>query len=225
MTTIDIIKKVLNANPEIASVKVIGYETQKDLKKDSGNLWTHQDEDVYQNALKLRAEHNVPFWNGIMLSCINNPNWSETCLSSSLRHNKIHLISEIPVSEIGSLQSIKAEGDRKSINSEVKLIDGSIKHIPMLDFHIPFDGTNTDIVKAVCKFLGRTGYILASGRSYHFIGTVPFTYNEMIEYLSRALLFTPIVDEIWIAHQIQDKSCSLRYGIKHGVLPTLICEI
>lgn len=224
-TTLDIIKTIYTQNPDIASFKVIEYQPQKDIKKDLSDRWTQCDESVFQNALNLRREHQIPFWNAIMASCINNKEWSRNCLSASLRHNPIRLIAEIASSKLELLPAIEADGDRKSINSEVTMKDGSVKHIPMLDFHIPYGDDSTEVVKEICNLLGIHGYVLSSGRSYHFIGTELVDFSGMVKFLSKALLFTPIVDEIWIAHQLQDGSCSLRYGVKHGVVPTVICRV
>ncbi len=225
MTTIDIIKNTLLNNPDIASVKLIGYDAQKDIKGEYSTSWTDKDELVYASALKLRDQHSLSFWIGIMAGCINNPNWSERCLTASLRHNPIHFIANISIDNIDVMDMLASENKRIAINSAVTLADGTEAHIPMLDFHLPFSDINTGIVINICRQLGESGYIMASGKSYHFIGKKLFGYNDMVQFMARALRFTPLVDEIWISHQLQDKSCSLRIGKKHGVVPTLICEI
>lgn len=224
-TTVDIIEEIISHNNNISSIRVVSHDIQKDTKIDLKSVWTGREENVYNNALQLKANYSIPFWNGIMLSNINNPQWSESCLSASFRHNPVHFVADVPVNRIETLKTITVEGDRKSINSHVMTTEGKVKHIPMLDFHIPVNTVNTGIVKYICKIIGQDGYILNSGRSYHFIGKTLFSHENMIKFLGQALLFTPIVDEIWIAHQLQDGSCSLRFGEKNGVYPTLICEI
>ncbi len=224
-TTIDIIAEIISFNKNISTIRVVSHAAQKDTKTDLKPVWTEKEEAVYNNALQMKADYSIPFWNGIMLSNVDNPKWSEKCLKASFRHNQVKFIADIPVERIECLRTISVEGDRKSINSHITVKDGMVYHIPMLDFHIPVSAINTDIVKTICRIIGQQGYILNSGHSYHFIGKNPFTYNDMIRFLGQALLFTPIVDEIWIAHQLQDGSCSLRFGKKNGVLPTLICEI
>lgn len=106
----------------------------------------------------------------------------------------------------------------------VTLADGRRMHIPMLDFHIEVSPANTRIVTDICSLLCQEGFILNSGKSYHFIGTGLLTDEGLNKFLGKALLFTPIVDEIWIAHQLQEQSCTLRFGEKHGMIPTVIAS-
>lgn len=225
MDTIEVLQEILLRNPDIKVVRVVCHDAQKDMKQDMIHVWSPKDEKIYQKALELRKNLHIPFWNSIMISSINNPHFSEIALCSSLHHNPIHKITDINVEDISQINTITAEGDRKSINSRVTMIDGSVCHLPMLDFHINGNPTNTKIVKTICGLLGVSGYLLYSGKSYHFIGEKPFGKDAMITFLAKALLFTPIVDEIWISHQLQEGSCSLRFGKKHNVVPTLICRI
>lgn len=225
MTTIDIIKNVFLNNTGIDSVRLIGYDAQKDIKSEYASVWTDKDEAVYASAMKLRDQMSIPFWIAIMANCIGNVSWSELCLTASLRHHPIHFIADISARNIASLDRLAAETERIALNSAVLLADGSEAHIPMLDFHIPFSDVNTPIVTNICNKLGEPGYLMTSGKSYHFIGRNTFSYSDMVQFLARALLFTPLVDEIWIAHQLQDKSCSLRISKKHGIVPTLVHRI
>lgn len=222
MNTIDIIKEIAAKNTDIRYFQLISYLGQKDFKNDNSGRWNSEVESIYKNAIKLRSEFGLPFWNSLMLSNVNNPHWSPLCFEGTSQHNKITYVCKVTPSELEDVDSIFFEGNRKAVNSSVTLYNGEILHLPMLDFHIPYNDTNTEIVKYVSKLIMPSGYILKSGKSYHLIGDKLFTKEEMIKLLGKALLFSPITDEIWIAHQLQDKSCSLRFGEKHGIIPTMI---
>ncbi len=225
MVTTDVVKEIIGLNNEIARIRLIKFEGQKDVRRDMSDVWTPDDECVYEQALKLRKEYNVPFWHGVMIGCMDNPQWSEHCLTASLAHNAIHYVADVAVDDVDCIVALSASEERIALNSEVVLVKGGVRHIPMLDFHIPCRQANTDVVREVCGLLGKPGYILSSGQSYHFIGKYLFSYVDMIDFMARALLFAPITDGIWIAHQLQYKSCSLRIGRKNGVYPELICEV
>lgn len=63
--------------------------------------------------------------------------------------------------------------------------------------------------------MGRTkGAIINSGNSYHFIGCDLVNEAELVDFLAKGLLYGPITDTRWIAHQIIERSCTLRVGKK-----------
>lgn len=108
------------------------------------------------------------------------------------------------------------------INSLVKIKDFTA-HIPMLDFHIPVSHKGAKIVTMVGGLLtSGPGYILNSGKSYHYISKTLLTENGLMDFLGRAILYGPITDVRWIAHQIIERSCTLRIGKKNGVKPTIV---
>ena len=225
ITTADLIGRIAAENPEIECFRLIRFQKQKDAKEDSGGKWQANDEEAFRFALRLKREMAVPFWHGIMLASFNGGGISDNCLEASLRHNTISTFALVQSAEVEDLKTIAEENDRVAVNSEVRLKDGTIMHLPMLDFHIPFREENTPIVKAVCRLLDIPGFIISSGQSYHFLGLHPFDSKAMIDFLGKSLRFTPIVDDIWISHQLQDGSCSLRLGYKNGTMPLLIEEI
>lgn len=94
---------------------------------------------------------------------------------------------------------------------------------PMLDFHIPISDINLNIVENICNLLElKSGYILNSGESYHFISSTIVTWEDLYLTLSKALRFCPILDRTWISHQLEEKSCSLRVDRKNGVEPMMV---
>jgi len=97
-----------------------------------------------------------------------------------------------------------------ALQSRVLLRDGNSRHIPMLDFHVPASDRSLRSVMTVLKVLRLSGFVLLSGKSYHFYGDELMEEGELCRFLGKALLFTPIVDRAWIAHQLMASACALR---------------
>ena len=222
MKTKDIIDSIVLNRDDVSELSIIKLGESKDLKADSP-FWSLTDDRIFQRALSLRKDLGIPFWSAIMTSMVSLNKFSENCLNQISRHNPNEII-----------QTIKAEdfintkvGEKQGINSKVIMKDGSVRHIPMLDFRVRCTDENTVIVKYICKQLlpNNHGFILVSGNSYHLIGNVLMYYDELVVFLGKALLYSPIVDDIWIAHQLIEGSCTLRLSRKHGVYPTLIEEV
>lgn len=104
-------------------------------------------------------------------------------------------------------------------------ISGETKHLPLLDFHIPISEQNQHICEQLLRELKLSGYLLNSGKSYHFIGNTLLSEVQLIEKLYYALLLSPMIDRAWIAHQLIQKYCCLRVSKKYDRLPILISYI
>ena len=105
--------------------------------------------------------------------------------------------------------------------------DDKVMHLPMLDFHCRASSDNDALVVAVLKELGLQGYVAKSGRSYHYYGRRLMSEQDLITMLGRALLYSPIIDRAWIAHQLLERSCGLRIspGKDYKNCPEFFCEI
>ena len=98
------------------------------------------------------------------------------------------------------------------VSSEVRLNDGSSGHLAMLDFHVPASPSALAQAVQIGRAIGSAGWILESGHSYHYYGKSLLAPRELVEFLGRALMFAPITDRGWIAHQLVAGACSLRTG-------------
>ena len=59
----------------------------------------------------------------------------------------------------------------------------------------------------------------------HFIGTKLIADSELTTFLGKLLMYNPIIDKSWIAHQLIEKYCALRISYKNGVIPKVIKSI
>jgi hypothetical protein len=225
MNTIEVLQEIYSNIPEINEV-LFHYFPKQILLQDRINFGAIENIQ-YKEAMAIRSKYKLPFWDSIMLTYFGREIVSNKILESALDHNKA--MDEFWIKNLYQLNDFSHEdfpSRNVALNSKVKLINGQIKHLPLLDFHIPIGLTNVKIVIKVLKHLGFTsGYILESGESYHFIGDYLIGDEELLNLLSRSLLFSPIIDRAWIAHQLLEKSSSLRIGYKHNILPHLIHKL
>lgn len=214
MNTAELLNSIKEWNPEIEFFSIHQYMYSR-LIQDEASSWGAKEEAMFKYAIDLKNKYCLPFWSGIMLSSFDNKDYSEQILATALRHNPIKELLYIKTSDIPNhIDSFCA------LCSKVILKDGSEKHIPMIDFHIPPSPDNLNVVKSVCKFLGLSpGWILNSGESYHFIGGRIVTWETIYEILAKSILYNPIVDIAWVSHQLREVSCSLRIGEKNGRAP------
>lgn len=184
------------------------------------------EEQLVKDALELRRVCGLPFWDAVLLSCFRRPTVPERLLDAAMyhqdcSHSKVGVSRDdvIKGSLVKAAERIGEVGN--AMLSEVILVDGSVGHIPMLDFHCRADDNNLKLVVAVSKRLFRSGgIVLESGESYHGIGLGILSPEEFMGFLAEAFLFCPIVDRAYLAHQLADRRCSLRIS-KGGPLQKL----
>lgn len=115
-----------------------------------------------------------------------------------------------------------------ALSSKLKIASGEELHIPMLDYRVPITPQNDSLIVAQLTEIGASGWLLASGRSYHFLGdTLLRGARGLAGFLGRALLYSPIVDGRWIAHQLVEGACALRVssGDPSQIVPTLVTRV
>lgn len=223
MDTLDLVGKIFKDNPSINSFTFSKYPSQSIIQNE---LYLNEvDNEFIRDALRIRNDLNIPFWDSLMISFFERDNISEKLLSRALLHNQnVEKIKTLDTESVRIFLNEKP-GDNLSLNSEVNFKNGSVKHLFLLDFHVYQSEKNLKLVTKILQILGLHGYVLCSGASYHFISCAFFDLDSLINLLAKSLLFSPIIDRAWVAHQILERSCSLRVGEKHGITPTVIAEI
>lgn len=223
MNTLDVIDEILNHNREIDLFTFYKYPTQV-LLQDVTDL-SQTDKEFVSAALNIRNQFHLPFRDSLMLSFFDKKNMSEELISNALIHHKnTNKINTCDIKEIRDLLNTLTQ-ENLALNSEVIFKDQTVKHFFLLDFHIYPSVNNLIIISDILKLLKLTGYILNSGESYHFISDSFFDIDSLLNLLAKSLFFAPIVDRSWIAHQLLERSCSLRVGVKHGIMPTLVKKV
>lgn len=223
MNTLDVASEAIKNNPDIEFLTFSKYK-QQPLIQEKIEL-SKIDNEFISAALDVRNRLRLPFWDSLMLSFFDKENVSKNLLSIALTHNKN--IDNITTRNIEDIRNyiITNPQESLSLNSKIIFKRDTVKHFFLLDFHIYPSDNNLKIVTDILKILGLHGHILDSGESYHFVSNSFFELDALINLLAKSLLFSPIIDRAWIAHQILERSCSLRVGIKHGIMPTVITKI
>ncbi|HEY6231476.1 MAG TPA: hypothetical protein VIW64_09430 [Pyrinomonadaceae bacterium] len=177
--------------------------------------------EVFEKADQLRqtwrklANTDLPYWFSIF-SATTTLAESEVFLEEALMHDASGQRHEMSVAALTE-ETLQAfiEGlppaTLVSLLSKCKLGDGSIAHIPMLDFHDEPSERNLARVKSALKKLGqKRGAILESGRSYHFYGFDLLDDERWMEFMAKSLLLAPLTDLRFLAHRLLEVTGSLR---------------
>ena len=119
-------------------------------------------------------------------------------------------------------------GKLLGLQSNVSLASGAQAQIPMMDFMCSPSPCNIERLTRLLQSLrmGR-GFLLESGRSYHYYGTRLLTEAEWSTFLGKCLLMTGCADERYIGHQLVNGYCVLRLssGRLKDRTPIVVAEI
>jgi hypothetical protein len=103
------------------------------------------------------------------------------------------------------------------------------RHLMMLDFAEPTSPLATALLRASILHAGWSGYLLASGASYHFLGSDALEVGEWRRQMSRAMLIPGLegrnaIDVRYMAHTLSNDRGGLRItrGAQKSMLPILI---
>lgn len=211
---------VLRANPTIANITLFTPHLAP-LLLQRAEL-TSEELDVVQQALSLKAATSLPFWDAVMTMSMRAAAPTIGIFRAATYHNPIaDNLQILPASGLASSQLRAIEATLTpdkilAVASKVECKDGAIRHIPQIDFHCPDTPATRDIVVNLLEVVGHRGYLLASGKSFHFYGVDLLAEDEFSNFMGRILLFSPIVDRAWIAHQLIEGQTALRLSSRSG---------
>jgi len=190
---------------------------------------------VFERALELRSRTGLPFWDAALLELPAVPG-ATRLLDAAMDHVSFRGC-ERPLpwgsAVAGGIERACSEfsaagGASLAFLSEVVCSDGSLRHLPMADFHAFKSATNQRIVEAVAERLFPKGaMLLESGESYHAYGTELLSEGEFRVFLGKAMLCVPIVDRAYLAHQLIEGRCALRLSSGGGKshVPTVVAVL
>jgi len=208
------IEFLIQSLPQIYTIKLFRPSFSQPIQRDPSIDATEQD--LIAHGLAIREKLNLPFWDSVLLYMTKHPETGESVLRRVTRHNPQDLDSfPIHRSECSELRLREMIEDLPvnsmlAISSKVLTGQHEVLHFPMLDFHCPASPGNDLLVKTVLREIGLEGYVAKSGGSYHFYGCTLVDEKSLITILARSLLFCPIIDRAWIAHQLIERACGLR---------------
>jgi len=112
--------------------------------------------------------------------------------------------------------------------SKVGLAGEEFAHIPMMDFMCIPSGANLELLSRLLRNLHQgQGYVLESGRSYHYYAFQLLGEEEWRRFLGKCLLMSGYTDDRYIGHQLIDGHCVLRLssGNLKARVPTVAANI
>jgi hypothetical protein len=227
----DLLVHLVGIHPEISALKLFRTEYLPSIQEELD--LSELERLLIGRALQRREELGLPFWDAVFVELNLATGDVPAFLKRVCRHNQQDarsiVISRDQCTQeyLAGLAASLQPSEILAISSEVRLRSGLGLHIPMVDFHGAESEGMLNVIRRVLQEVGLTGFILRSGRSYHFYGRILVTLDEMLDVLGKMLLFGPIVDGGWIAHQIIERACGLRLSLgKHyKELPTVVGEV
>lgn len=183
-------------------------------------------------ADELRRNTGLPFWESLFIESLRQGHIDERLLDAALFHQKTTSnLRRFPRNEVlaGCLKDLQAtpvDGQMNVFMSRVDIGFGEEAHIPMLDFRCEVSSENLRVVQQISSrlFVGDVA-ILNSGKSYHAVGLKLVCWDELHDLLMKSLMFSPIVDRAYVAHQLLERQCCLRISAKSSNQPPPILEI
>lgn len=133
----------------------------------------------------------------------------------SVHHNakknrRIKLPIKRLTDRIPKLISKLRDSDALGINSTCWLRDGTVRHIPMMDFKSKPSPANLRLIQQSLAEIGQSGLLVQSGRSFHFYGLTLLRQKDWIKFLGDSLL-VKFSDSRWIGHSLLEHRCNLRF--------------
>lgn len=221
-TTTHLLLRLPRMLPKIKTLTFTSYAPSPVLED---RLTTHGDLSVRRvvaKALSLRQELqlDVLSWELIFALAVKHEDGGRI-LEEALRHSPagfqcIEINSpDLTEGRLADEDSTARSGGRVlAICSRCILRDGTVGHIPMMDFRCQPRRTSLNwIIKALRALGEEHGAILESGHSYHFYGFRLLDGNEWLHFLAKCLLLAPLVDTRYIAHRLLHGTCVLRLGV------------
>lgn len=225
MSAASAICAIVRSCPEVSEVSLIEYMEPKPAQSRSDA--TEWERNIIERALSTRAQLHLPFWDAVMLSCFSAHQEPSALLDSAMLHNtgrgneKWLPRTDVLLGALSEIASAASEGKWVAITSEVRLEDGELGHIPLLDFHCPKSEANQVLAASVLRRVLPSGAVLLeSGDSYHGYGFGVVSVDAFLDFLGRSLLFAPIVDRVYVAHQLIERRSALRLSAGGSAKPS-----
>lgn len=219
---VDAIEELVATTPTVAEVTFARVPARAPLLQERQAI-VGEAAEIVDRALALREQTALPFWDSVILSSFGAAESVRTLLGSALHHHSQRESlfrlkrTECTATAIRTLAAEVPNGETLALLSCVGLSPEGRAHLPMLDFHLPYEPRNDQIaLDAIDALAPGPGYLIRSGKSYHFLGTRPLDSDANAAFLYRALLIGPIVDRSWIAHQLLEGRSALRVSQRPG---------
>lgn len=98
-----------------------------------------------------------------------------------------------------------------AVYSRVRTVDARELHVPLLDFRVEKSHRSAEIAMEIARRLTAAPFVFfETARSYHMVALELLSPEAMTRFLAKSLLFSPIVDHAYVAHQLLEGEAALR---------------
>lgn len=215
----ELVEHIMNEQPDGTNIAIIEIPAVPVLQ-DRFSL-SSEEISIITEGQQLRATSALSFWDSVLLSTFGARHLPFQILRGASFHNNaatnriVAAKDSYTAEDVRNLFSSLPPGHMLAFLSRLTHVDGTVCHVPLLDFHCPISDQNLRLAIELIRILDTgPGWILESGKSYHFYGQRVIAADELSRFLGRSLLFSPIVDRAWIAHQLIEGACALRVSPK-----------
>lgn len=222
-------EEILAINSSVKNINVFFYKLLPKFQDRSDTL--PQDSLLFGKARELAISKDIPFHDAAITCALAEERVDMSFINTFTKANPIQpnrrLISRSDVAT-GVLKTLAQETqlpDVLSVTSEVRFLCGAILHLPMCDFRCPVTKKNEmQVTQIAYHLLPQGGVLINSGGSYHLLGTKTITHDELIRFFGSCLMFTPVMDRMYIAHHLIRGYGSLRISRNANSIhfPTII---
>lgn len=220
LNSIDILRQILSDSAE--AMLIFSYQTSRHVQSKI-DMQEKNTSVLFDKAFEMKTVFRLPFWDSLMTSTFFVPDFDNQVFIEALSHTENSYYTEINCGNIDYFASTLDNIDENlAAASNVKVKEGVNMHICMIDFNIPFSTNGTYVITQLLKTLKIQGYLLCSGKSYHFYGKRLMLEEEYIQFLVKLIFLSPIIDKNWIAHQLLRSQSFLRITKKYGHFPYLV---
>jgi hypothetical protein len=200
LTAYEVVAQIVHSNPQVQSLTLVRYH--------EGPNWRDMLQTTEGDALPM------------LLKGVRQDSGER--ILTSLARNQVSAKSLKTLAQ--SLQGRQLLG----VISKVSLAEGGSGHIPMMDFMCAPSAANLAALTRLFREIGQEkGWLLESGRSYHYYGVELLTDEEWRVFLGKCLLMFGYVDDRYIGHQLVDGHCVLRLstGRLKASVPSAVAEL
>jgi hypothetical protein len=197
------------------------YSPSPTLEERLASKTTQPLDSIFEEATQLRRATKanlLSYWESVLIAAASTDK-SQLFVHEALKHeakDEANDRFQLTVEELergGLRDRVRNLSDDEviALYSKCLLDDGSVMHIPMMDFRaLPNQQTLSVIKTALEEIKQYHGVVLESGRSYHFYGLRLLGENDWMNFMLKCLLLAPFTDARYITHRLLERVGSLR---------------
>lgn len=217
----DFVHKLPSLNTSIRVLHFKTYSPSPTLEERLAGKTAQPLDSIFEEAMLLRRATKanlLSYWESVLIAAASSDK-SQLFVHEALKHeakDEANDRFQLTVDELseGALRDrVRDLSDDEviAIYSKCRLSDGTVMHIPMMDFRaLPNEQTLSVIKTALEEIQQFNGVVLESGRSYHFYGVRLLAEDDWMDFMLKCLLLAPFTDARYITHRLLERVGSLR---------------